>query len=137
MNRPLRWITLSALTAMASMLLTGPAAATPPGIPSKATAQSRLNALTVATQGSMTGYSRDELLKMSVQDLTPEMRQDAAGLLWNRFIQAGTQAGDYVLVRKNGSPVAVHYAAYASVAPGVHVSLLTPTDLASGISSAI
>ncbi|MEV0810848.1 HNH endonuclease family protein [Micromonospora sp. NPDC050200] len=36
-----------------------PAAATPPGIPSKATAQSQLNALSVASEGSMTGYSRD------------------------------------------------------------------------------
>ncbi|MEU4472477.1 DUF1524 domain-containing protein [Micromonospora sp. NPDC023888] len=35
------------------------ASATPPGIPSKATAQSQLNALTVATQGSTSGYSRD------------------------------------------------------------------------------
>ncbi|WP_200216023.1 HNH endonuclease family protein [Micromonospora coerulea] len=36
-----------------------PAMATPPGIPSKSTAQSQLNALTVAAQGSTTGYSRD------------------------------------------------------------------------------
>lgn len=36
-----------------------PASATPPGIPSKATAQSQLNALRVAAQGSLTGYSRD------------------------------------------------------------------------------
>ncbi|MGW3811466.1 hypothetical protein ACWD50_33230, partial [Micromonospora sp. NPDC005113] len=36
-----------------------PASATPPGIPSKATAQSQLNALTVAAQGSTSGYSRD------------------------------------------------------------------------------
>ncbi|MCW3820436.1 HNH endonuclease family protein [Micromonospora sp. DR5-3] len=36
-----------------------PALATPPGIPSKATAQSQLNALTVRTEGSMSGYSRD------------------------------------------------------------------------------
>ncbi|MEU8387358.1 HNH endonuclease family protein [Micromonospora sp. NPDC048843] len=36
-----------------------PAMATPPGIPSKANAQSQLNALTVATQGSTSGYSRD------------------------------------------------------------------------------
>ncbi|MFG1917864.1 DUF1524 domain-containing protein [Micromonospora sp. NPDC048898] len=36
-----------------------PASATPPGIPSKATAQSQLNALNVATQGSTSGYSRD------------------------------------------------------------------------------
>ncbi|GAA4262473.1 HNH endonuclease family protein [Dactylosporangium darangshiense] len=37
-----------------------PAGATPPGIPSKATAQSQLNALAVATEGSMSGYSRDK-----------------------------------------------------------------------------
>ncbi|MGW5557608.1 GmrSD restriction endonuclease domain-containing protein [Micromonospora sp. NPDC003944] len=36
-----------------------PASATPPGIPSKATAQSQLNALTVASEGSTSGYSRD------------------------------------------------------------------------------
>jgi hypothetical protein len=39
--------------------LAGPAGATPPGIPSKATAQTELSALTVATEGSMSGYSRD------------------------------------------------------------------------------
>jgi hypothetical protein len=42
-----------------SLTLASPASATPPGIPSKSTAQSELNALTVASEGSMTGYSRD------------------------------------------------------------------------------
>ncbi|WFE98783.1 HNH endonuclease family protein [Micromonospora sp. WMMD964] len=53
-------ITVSAL-AMAGLAATNaqPASATPPGIPSKATAQSQLNALTVAAQGSTSGYSRD------------------------------------------------------------------------------
>ncbi|MFY1623850.1 HNH endonuclease family protein [Micromonospora sp. WMMD723] len=37
----------------------GVAVATPPGIPSKATAQSQLNGLTVASEGSTSGYSRD------------------------------------------------------------------------------
>jgi hypothetical protein len=41
-----------------SVTLVSPAAATPPNIPSKSTAQSELNALTVAAEGSMTGYSR-------------------------------------------------------------------------------
>ncbi|MFG3558333.1 HNH endonuclease family protein [Micromonospora sp. NPDC047557] len=36
-----------------------PASATPSGIPSKATAQSQLDALTVASQGSTSGYSRE------------------------------------------------------------------------------
>jgi PAS domain S-box-containing protein len=80
---------------------------------------------------TLTGYSRSELLQMSVKDLTPSMRQDPSGELWNRFIHAGAQSGDYVLERRDGAPVHVHYAAYASVAPGVHVSLLTPLASAS------
>lgn len=58
-----RWllVPLAALAVMACTTLAPPSAqATPPGIPSKTTAQSELNALTVATEGSMTGYSRDK-----------------------------------------------------------------------------
>jgi hypothetical protein len=43
---------------LTSVAQASPASATPPDIPSKATAQSELNALTVAAEGSMTGYSR-------------------------------------------------------------------------------
>jgi PAS domain S-box-containing protein len=82
---------------------------------------------------ALTGYSCDELLGMTVKDLTPPMRQDAVSELWPRFIQAGSQAGDYVLQRKDGTPVGVHYSAYASVGPGVHISVLTPLDVPSSI----
>ena len=82
---------------------------------------------------ALTGYSRAELLRMSVKDLTPPMRQDVASELWPKFIQAGSQAGDYVLQRKDGAPVGVHYSAYASVAPGVHISVLTPLEVPSSI----
>ncbi|MEU5566927.1 HNH endonuclease family protein [Micromonospora musae] len=52
--------TLAAAAAAATTtLIAGPAAAAPPGIPSKATAQSNLNSLTVAAEGSMSGYSRE------------------------------------------------------------------------------
>ncbi|MET8202128.1 HNH endonuclease family protein [Micromonospora taraxaci] len=56
----------AAAIAVSALAMTGLAAtnaqpgwAAPPGIPSKATAQSQLNALTVAAQGSTSGYSRD------------------------------------------------------------------------------
>jgi PAS domain S-box-containing protein len=78
---------------------------------------------------ALTGFSRDDLLRMTVKELTPAMRQDTAAALWERFISSGTQAGDYVLLRKDGSAVGVHYAAYASVAPGVHISILTPVQM--------
>ena len=51
---------VAVVAALAVALTLAPAAvATPPNIPSKATAQSELNVLTVAAEGSMTGYSRD------------------------------------------------------------------------------
>ncbi|MEU4595461.1 HNH endonuclease family protein [Micromonospora aurantiaca (nom. illeg.)] len=53
-------ITVAALAGAVLAVVNGQSAsATPPGIPSKATAQSQLNALTVAAQGSTAGYSRD------------------------------------------------------------------------------
>ena len=58
MSRTSRTRSAATLTAVALTPAT-PAAATPPGIPSTATAQSRLNAITVAPTGSTSGYSRD------------------------------------------------------------------------------
>lgn len=53
-------VTAAVLVATAlSLVLASPASATPPNIPSKATAQAELNALTVAAESSMSGYSRD------------------------------------------------------------------------------
>ena len=84
-----------------------------------------------ATQ--LTGYTRDELMHMSVRDLTPPMRHGTATDLWSKFIQAGTQTGEYVLLRKDGTPVGVKYEAYASISPGVHLSLLTALEMPSSI----
>ena len=55
---------LAALVALVASLTLAvaapsPTGALPPGIPSAATAQSQLNALTVRAEGSLTGYSRD------------------------------------------------------------------------------
>jgi hypothetical protein len=50
-------VTLTAATAVL-VATASPAQATPPNIPSKATAQAELNVLTVASEGSMSGYDR-------------------------------------------------------------------------------
>lgn len=81
----------------------------------------------------LTGYSRAELLRLHVRDVTTAKRRDVADDLWKRFIHTGSQTGEYVIQRKDGTTVAVEYAAYASVAPGVHVSLLTPLEEPSSI----
>jgi PAS domain S-box-containing protein len=81
----------------------------------------------------LTGYPRSELVGMLISDLTPALRQTMAGELWSRFIQSGSQSGEFVLMGRDGTPIGVHFAAYASVAPGVHVSFLTPLELPSSI----
>jgi hypothetical protein len=55
-----RWslVLLVVVSSTAIVVPAGPAAATPPNIPSKATAQAELNGLSVAAEGSMSGYSR-------------------------------------------------------------------------------
>ena len=59
MRRTVPRIALLVAAPLGVSLIAAPASATPPNIPSAATAQSQLNALTVATQGSTSGYSRD------------------------------------------------------------------------------
>ncbi|GAA2796025.1 HNH endonuclease family protein [Saccharopolyspora taberi] len=68
---------LGVLLATAALSVTAafPAGATPPGIPSKSTAQSELNALTVAAEGSMTGYSRDKFPHWSTVSGTCNTRE--------------------------------------------------------------
>jgi hypothetical protein len=65
---------------------------------------------------------------MTVMDATPLPRSEAGSRLWQDFIAQGTQRGEYELRRKDGTSLRVRYWAYASVAPGVHVSLLMPAE---------
>jgi len=77
---------------------------------------------------ALTGFSREELLERSVSDLTAPGDAAVEERLWNSFVRSDRQRGSYSLRRKDGSIVHVRYEAYASVAPGVHVSFLTPLE---------
>ncbi len=70
------------------------------------------------------GYSRDELLSMSVWDLTPGMAQLDGLALWQDFIRAGEQSGEYLLRTKKGALIRFYYRARANVEPGRHESRL-------------
>jgi PAS domain S-box-containing protein len=72
----------------------------------------------------MLGYSRQELMTMSVWDLTPGADQIQGLLLWQEFIRVGFNAGLYRLTRKDGSELEVKYKAVANVSPGRHLSRL-------------
>lgn len=78
----------------------------------------------------LTGYTAAELVTMTVMDLTPVPQGPEGVALWEEFLARGEQRGEYELRRRNGAEVRVRYWAYASVAPGVHISLLSPFDSA-------
>jgi PAS domain S-box-containing protein len=74
----------------------------------------------------LTGYSETELAGLTVMDLTPmSVSGDGRGL-WETFIGQGGQRGEYELLPKAGPRKRVRYWAFASVAPGLHISLLVP-----------
>ena len=76
----------------------------------------------------LTGYSADEVRQLRLEDITPLPAAVDAEELWNEFIAQGAQQGEFEVRRRNGPPVRVRYWAYASVAPGIHVSLLVRMD---------
>lgn len=78
----------------------------------------------------LTGFSRAELLRMSVWDLTPTPSAAAGREMWREFLRVGRMAGRYTICRKGGGKVRTDFRAWANVLPGVHVSALaTPTLL--------
>ena len=80
----------------------------------------------------LTGYSRAELLRMSVWDLTPKPAAAEGRRMWREFLRAGQMAGKYTLCRRNGRQVRADFRAWAHVLPGVHVSALATAALIRG-----
>jgi PAS domain S-box-containing protein len=78
---------------------------------------------------SMLGYSRDELLALSVWDLTPEGNQVEGLVMWQEFLGTGFQAGSYWLVRKDEQVVEVAYRAVSDAVSGRHKTLLKAMPL--------
>jgi PAS domain S-box-containing protein len=72
----------------------------------------------------LTGYSRTELLKLSVWQLTPNVLEREAEVLWRAFIDSGGQSGEYKLLSKGGRVLITLYAAKVNFLPGFHLSLL-------------
>jgi CheY-like chemotaxis protein len=79
----------------------------------------------------LTGRSRDQLLEMSVWDLTPQIALSDGQRDWAQFVARGTLAGAYRLRTAEGDSVEASFAAVAHVLPGCHLSLLNrlPTAL--------
>jgi CheY-like chemotaxis protein len=81
----------------------------------------------VAAAGSareLTGYEPQELVSLSVWDLTDVAEARSGPGLWQSFIKSGTQEGRYMLRRRDGAPVEAQYCAVANVVPGLHLSAI-------------
>jgi DNA-binding CsgD family transcriptional regulator len=66
----------------------------------------------------------EEILRLTVDDLTPPENRSQIGPLWDAFIRDGTQEGEYELLMPDGARVRVEYSATANIEPGQHLSIL-------------
>lgn len=76
----------------------------------------------------LTGYTADELLDLSVPNLTAPEDAGPGERLWNSFVRSDYQRGTFTLRRKGGTSVRVVYHAYKDIADGIHISFLLPAD---------
>ncbi|MBN1120379.1 MAG: PAS domain S-box protein [Anaerolineae bacterium] len=70
------------------------------------------------------GFTREELLQMTVSDITPAPHREASKQLWNEFLVTGSLSGEYLLLQKDGSTVEVDFRAVTNIAPGLHLSIM-------------
>lgn len=66
----------------------------------------------------------EDVLRLTVDDLTPPEHRAQVGPLWDAFIRDGTQEGAYELLMPDGAQVRIEYSATANFEPGRHLSIL-------------
>jgi PAS domain S-box-containing protein len=70
------------------------------------------------------GYSREELLQMTVFDLIPSDNAEEAKRAWSAMSTLGRLSGEIELVHKDGRQVIGEFRAVANVLPGQHLSII-------------
>lgn len=70
------------------------------------------------------GYTRDEIVRLTVSDLTPEVDRGMIPERINRFLGAGTSYGEYTLLCKDATTREVEFRSVANILPGVHLGVL-------------
>lgn len=73
---------------------------------------------------NLTGYSQDELLGMSIWDLSPKRNVEKGQRMWRHFLRDGGFDGEYHLRRKTGELIGIRCIAAANVWPGMHVATM-------------
>jgi DNA-binding CsgD family transcriptional regulator len=73
--------------------------------------------------------TRESVLRLRIDDLTPPELRSGAAELWDAFLRTGTQAGTFELLMPDGALLSIEYSATANVEPGRHLSVLSfPTS---------
>lgn len=70
---------------------------------------------------AMLGYTREEMLRMSLWDDVPPDLLGELGRLWTTFLAAGMLEGEFKCRRKDGSTIDVEYRAVAHFMPNLHL----------------
>lgn len=65
----------------------------------------------------------DEVLKRTIEDLTPAGSRSQVGPMWETFVRDGTQRGTFELLMPDGPKLRVDYSATANVEPGRHLAI--------------
>jgi DNA-binding CsgD family transcriptional regulator len=65
----------------------------------------------------------EEVLRRTIEDLTPPENRSQVGPMWETFVREGTQRGTFDLLMPDGPKVRVEYSATANVEPGRHLSI--------------
>jgi PAS domain S-box-containing protein len=65
----------------------------------------------------------DEVLQLTIDDLTPPESRSNVDRLWEAFLRDGTQSGTYELLMPDGPRMRVEYSAKANIETGRHLSI--------------
>ena len=71
---------------------------------------------------AMVGYTHDELVQLSVMDLTEPAFREEGWAMWKEFLTKGSNCGEYSVVHKDGTLIQLEFRAVANILPGIHVS---------------
>jgi len=78
---------------------------------------------------ALSGYSREQLLQMSIWDLSADDVVERGQRAWKRFLRDGRFEGSYRIRRSTGEYITIRCMAAANVVPGLHVSTMAPAKL--------
>jgi PAS domain S-box-containing protein len=69
------------------------------------------------------GYNREELLTLTIRDVTTAQDRDRIPDLMGQLLYTGTQSGEYALLCKDGTTRVTEYRAVANMLPGLHLAV--------------